>query len=136
MINSILTGPEFSLLEKALDGSSFRQKLIAANIANVDTPGYKSLDYSFSDQLKEAMKNPGQSIKLSSTNPRHLQITSPEQRLGRITVQDSRLRNDGNSVDIDREMAKLSENELYYEAISRCINDEFRLLRSVIQGRG
>jgi flagellar basal-body rod protein FlgB len=52
-----------------------------------------------------------------------------------ISRQNTQVRNDGNNVDIDREIAKLTSNEIYYDAISRCINDEFNLLRKVIQGR-
>ena len=52
-----------------------------------------------------------------------------------ISQEDTQVRNDGNNVDIDREIVKLTSNELYYDAISRCLNNEFDLLRKVIQGR-
>lgn len=137
MLNTILTGSGFQVMEKALDGSALRQKAIAANIANIDTPGYKSLEVSFAEQLRKAIKNPGEAIQLRATDSRHIQITPSSTKVPvKVTTEDTQLRNDGNNVDIDREIAKLTSNEVYYDAISRCLNDEFGLLRSVIQGRG
>jgi flagellar basal-body rod protein FlgB len=136
LLGSIITGSIFQVMEKALDGSALRQKAISANIANVDTPGYKSLEVSFHDYLKSAMKYPGHSIQLKATDSRHIQIRgSAGAPPVMVATEDSQLRNDGNNVDIDREIAKLTSNEIYYDAVSRCLNDEFRLLRSVIQGR-
>ncbi len=136
MINSFLTGSAFQVLEKAMDGSVLRQKAIATNISNVDIPGYKSLEVSFAEQLRSAIKRPGRATQLRTTDTRHIQIAPAATMMQvKVTTEDSKLRNDGNNVDIDREIAKLTSNELYYDAISRCLNDEFRLLRSVVQGR-
>lgn len=136
MLGSILTGSIFQVMEKALDGSALRQKAISANIANVDTPGYKSVEVSFQDYLRSAVKHPGQSIQLRATDNRHMQIPgSARMTQVVVTTDDTQLRNDGNNVDIDREIAKLTSNEIYYDAVSRCLNNEFQLLRSVIQGR-
>lgn len=135
LLNNILTGSIFQGLEKALDGSVLRQKAISANIANVDTPGYKTLEVSFAEQLRGAMKHPGQVIHLRTTNSRHIQLARPGIKEPIISTDDTQVRNDENNVDIDREIAKLTSNETYYDAISRCLNDEFGLLRSVIQGR-
>jgi flagellar basal-body rod protein FlgB len=55
----IISNPIIQGMEKALDGSALRQKAIAANIANVDTPGYKSIEVSFAEQLRGELKNPG-----------------------------------------------------------------------------
>ncbi|MGE5544930.1 MAG: flagellar basal body rod protein FlgB [Bacillota bacterium] len=136
MLNNILTNPILLGMEKALDGSALRQKAIAANIANVDTPGYKSLEVSFAEQLRNAMQRPGQVIRLRATDSRHIQLShSSGMREVLVTTDDTQIRNDGNNVDIDREIAKLTSNEIYYDAISRCLNDEFNLLRTVIRGR-
>lgn len=119
-----------------MDGSVQRQKAISANIANVDTPGYKSIEVSFAEHLKNAIKHPGQAIQLRTSNRRHIQLPrSPGMTQITVTNSDTQLRNDGNNVDIDREIARLNSNEIYYDAVSRCLNDEFQLLRSVIQGR-
>ena len=132
----IISNPIIQGMEKALDGSALRQKAIAANIANVDTPGYKSIEVSFAEQLRGALKNPGKVIRLRTTHQRHLQINNAStMKEFVISRQNTQVRNDGNNVDIDREIAKLTSNEIYYDAISRCINDEFNLLRKVIQWR-
>lgn len=136
MLNNILTGSTFQGLEKAMDGSLLRQKAISANIANDDTPGYKSIEVSFAEQLRGAMKPPGHVIHLRTTDSRHIQLNrSSEMREAIVTTSDTQVRNDRNNVDIDREIAKLTSNEIYYDAISRCLNDEFSLLKTVIQGR-
>ncbi|NLW44615.1 MAG: flagellar basal body rod protein FlgB [Syntrophomonadaceae bacterium] len=132
----ILSSPVIQGMEKALDGSVLRQKAIAANIANVDTPGYKSIEVSFAEQLRDALKKPGEVIRLRTTDKRHIQINNTSAVQGFVISQeDTQVRNDGNNVDIDREIVKLTSNELYYDAISRCLNNEFDLLRKVIQGR-
>ncbi len=132
----IFSSPILQGMEKALDGSALRQKAIAANIANVDTPGYKSIEVSFADQLRDYLKKPGEVVRLRTTHQRHIQINNASTiKEFVIRQENTQVRNDGNNVDIDREIVKLTSNEIYYDAISRCINDEFNLLRKVIQGR-
>ncbi|MGE5371365.1 MAG: flagellar basal body rod protein FlgB [Solirubrobacterales bacterium] len=142
MLTRLFSDNQFKALEKALDGSALRQKIITNNIANVDTPNYKSMEVTFEDELKQALaKGTGTPYKLTVTNPRHLQLgggnLSPDDVQAEIhEIKDYELRNDKNNVDIDREMAKLSKNELYYDAVTRNLNDELRLLRMAItEGR-
>lgn len=142
MLTRLFSDNQFKALEKALDGSALRQKIITNNIANVDTPNYKSMEVTFEDELKQALaKGTGTPYKLTVTNPRHLQLgggnLSPDDVQAEIhEITDYELRNDKNNVDIDREMAKLSKNELYYDAVTRNLNDELRLLRMAItEGR-
>lgn len=132
----IFRSPIIQGMEKALDGSALRQKAIAANIANVDTPNYKAIDVSFADQLQAALKKPGEVIRLRTTHQRHIQIKNASTMKDFVISQENtQVRNDGNNVDIDREIVKLNANEIYYDAISRCLSDEFTLLKTVIQGR-
>lgn len=141
MLEKLFSTGMLPAMEKALDSSVLRQKVIANNIANVDTPGYKALEVTFEDKLREAMKNPpGAGIRLANTNPRHIQITdttSLENFQPDVTeLKNFTLRNDGNSVDIDRETANLAKNELYYDAVMRALNDEFRWMRAIVtEGR-
>lgn len=142
MIFNLFDNPTMQGMEKALDGAALRQKIIANNIANVDTPDYKAMEVTFEDQLKKAFAGPpGSDIKLKITHPRHIQISSGTPPMNMIEpevhkLKDLTLRNDNNNVDIEREMANNARNELYYNTISRNLNDEFRLLRMVIsEGR-
>lgn len=113
--------PTMAILNRALDGSALRQKTIANNIANLNTPGYKSRSVDFEDQLKSALADPESSEDaLDGFKPT-------------VTVDNSTdYRTDGNNVDVDSEMARLAENQLYYSAITTLLNKKLSILKSVI----
>lgn len=109
----------FISLSKALDALSLRHEILADNIANVNTPGFKARRVQFEDELKAA---------LSRGDPASMRPVIEEDEL--------RVRADGNSVDIDLEMAKLAETTILYSALSRLISGKFGSLKSVIsEGR-
>ena len=129
-------GGTISLLEKTLDLRSMRHNLIISNVANIDTPNYKAFDIIIKEELEKTM-GAEKAIKLENTRSKHLpgRETCP----GNVKSRDSgdqqiTLRNDGNSVDIDREMAKLSENNLMYNALAQIISRKFTGLKDVIKG--
>lgn len=95
-------------LERFLDRLSLRQSLTASNIANADTPGYKTKDVDFESELASVIDAPGL-----------------------IT------RNDGNNVSVDRESRMLSENAMKFAIASNLLQTQIRGLRAAIQeGRG
>ena len=100
-----LFGKTFHAIETSLDIAKERHGLIISNIANLDTPGYRAKDIDFRDALKDALK--GTSIDLSRTNPRHV---------GSMTSYPEPPLSGTGSVDIDKEMSKLAENNLRYRA--------------------
>ncbi|MFV9509865.1 flagellar basal body rod protein FlgB [Tepidibacillus sp. LV47] len=126
-------------LERAMDVSSLRQRLITSNIANIETPGYKTKDISFADILKQEQSNVNNfSFKGYRTHPSHFQITSQSNSYQHRIITDNRtsMLNNGNNVDIDFEMTKLAENNIWYNTLSQLINKEFSMLRLVInEGR-
>lgn len=127
------------ILEMGLDGAALRQKVIANNIANVDTPGYKASDVAFEEQLRAAIGGYGVVDRLRTSHPRHLQNASAGSAFQPVvyTSNEYTLRNDGNNVDIDREMARLAKNSIYYNSLVQAVSNEFRLLRMAItEGRG
>ena len=128
-----LDNPLLTLLEKGLDASSLRQKVIADNVANVDTPGFKRSDVDFSAVLGEAMGATNPVLPLKVTSEQHLPGVAPSAQAAVVVDQSTTLRNDGNNVDIDKEMANVAENGLYYNAATRVISSQLGLLRMVIQ---
>lgn len=133
MLDNILYTDTMKTLEKALHGTSLRNSVIANNIANVDTPGFKRSEVYFEDELKKALNDQG--IKGNLTNSKHIPIG--DQNLDQVvakTVKDetTSYRADGNNVDIDSEMSKLSENTIMYEALSQKISQNFSQLRYAI----
>lgn len=117
-----------SYLRAAMSGLASRQRAIANNVANVDTPGFKATEVRFEDALKNAMSR-GQSSK--SINQSELNST-----VSRGTLVDATsTRADGNNVDIDREMEMLSEANLNYSALTQVMSTRIGILRNVINGR-
>jgi flagellar basal-body rod protein FlgB len=98
-------------LEKYMDLLSARQKLVASNIANVDTPGYQTADIDFQSEFQNAM----------GESPRA------------VPVEGLAVKNDGNNVSLDREARLLSENALRFQAASGLLHSQIAILRSAIK---
>ncbi|MDI9567939.1 MAG: flagellar basal body rod protein FlgB [Bacillota bacterium] len=126
---SMVGGKTFRLLEQALDAATYRQRLLADNIANAETPGYKRKDIAFSTHLRRALAG-------KVTHPKHIAINSEPGGPVTTLVQESTARNDGNNVDIELEMAELAKNTLYYQGLARQASQYLANLRMVIsEGR-
>jgi len=109
------------LVEQALGAASLRQQVIANNIANVNTPGFKRSRVEFESELAKALAA-GE---------------TPESIEARI-VQDTEtvINPNGNNVDIEAEQVHLAVNQIWYAALTRQISDQFARLRTVIyEGR-
>lgn len=129
-----LDGPILTTLEKGLDASSLRQKVLSNNVANVDTPNFKRSDVDFQAVLGSVVGEDGGNLSLKVTEPQHLLGTASGVQKS-IAIDQSSIRNDGNNVDIDREMANVAENGLYYNSVTQAITSQLGLLRMVIQGK-
>lgn len=124
-----------------MDVAELRHKVIADNIANVDTPGFKKREVLFEQKLKGALEanDSGKDLRLKITNSRHIDANgeinvdkiSPQVR----SINTQTFRNDGNNVDIDVEMAEMSKNKIMYDALAQSMSNELRLLRTAISGR-
>lgn len=120
-----------NIMQRVLDSSWFRHEILAGNVANSETPGYKAKRLNFEDYLKQEIKP---RMVMATTNPLHVQASN--QHTMAISQDRSSVTPDGNSVDIDKEMAEVSANALYYTAISRQLASQFSLLRKAItEGR-
>lgn len=128
-----------AMLQKSLELRTRRNSILAANVANRETPGYRSQDLVFEKELNHALHSdkPG---PLNVTDSRHfdgVQREPIEQVSGtQINSFNPDPRMDGNTVDLDKEMAKLAENQLMYQAGVRAVNWKFRLLKSAIMEGG
>lgn len=105
-------------LEQALSGAALRQRLIADNIANAATPGYKRSDVDFQSTLADA-----------------LQAGDPQDAQFAPTVDQSSGSADGNNVDIDAEMANLSENSATYQTLAAVAKARISMIQIAIGGR-
>jgi flagellar basal-body rod protein FlgB len=132
---SFLDTTVMNVLEKGLDASSQRQRVLSNNVANVDTPNFKRSDVDFQKVLGQALGEGGGGLPLKVTSPLHVQKSGDPNQSGVITDQNSNVRTDGNNVDIDREMTNVAENGLYYNSVTRVISSQLEHLRMVIQQR-
>ncbi|MCR4903193.1 MAG: flagellar basal body rod protein FlgB [Butyrivibrio sp.] len=118
-----------NVLDKAADASWTRNEVIANNIANVDTPGYKRQDVAFEDELKRALGN----SRYTSMDSKVAGIKTT--RLSARVVNDYSnfsYRLDGNNVDIDTENVTLAANQLKYNGLTTSITAEFTNLQKVL----
>jgi len=115
-------------LQAAMSGLAARQRTIANNVANVDTPGFKASEVRFEDMLNTAVKRakPGAPVNESALDNAARSSTVVDSTAGRA---------DGNNVDIDQQMEMLSEANLNYSALTQVMSTRLGILRGVIKGQ-
>lgn len=135
-----------SFQAKALVLRAERQKLIASNIANADTPGYVARDLNFRQALTQATQTSSGSpttaqaaatFSSSATHPQHLMLKSKQGELGQTLgyAPVSQPSMDNNTVDLDRERSNFTDNAIRYESTLRFINGYSKTILSAIQGQ-
>ncbi|MBE0490273.1 MAG: flagellar basal body rod protein FlgB [Halomonas sp.] len=127
----------FNYHQQALGLRQQRHKVLASNIANADTPGYKARDMDFASELKKAVGKggtSGQGLALARTSERHIagQGASSLQSglLYRVPEQPSL---DGNTVDMDRERTAFADNSVRYQAGLTILNSRIQGLKNAMQ---
>jgi flagellar basal-body rod protein FlgB len=98
-------------LEHYMDLLSARQKVVASNIANADTPGYKTKDIDFGSELRSALSAGPQSFEVAGLA----------------------VKNDGNNVNLDRESRLLTENGMRFNLASNLLRSEVQAIRAALQ---
>lgn len=120
---------------QALSLRSERQRLLASNIANADTPGYLARDMDFASALREATAGAGSPL----AGLRVPRIGGADAGVAEANLRyaaPSQTNLDGNTVDMDRERAAFAENSLKYEATLRFINGHVRMLMDAMKSPG
>ena len=128
-------GGPFFTIEKVLDLRAFKHNLIVSNIANADTPNYKAFDLLL-EQAMERVLQRNRNSDLMRTQPRHLPVREGNLEGLKpkiVAVPQLSPRVDGNTVDIDKMMAKLAENSLMYNALAQILSKKFAGLKYAIQ---
>jgi flagellar basal-body rod protein FlgB len=133
-VNSPINPLDFQA--QALTLRAERQRVIASNIANADTPGYQARDFRFADALQSAAGTSRAASGLAATASGHLPGLSggPGQPVLQYR-QPEQMSLDGNTVDMDRERANFADNAVRYESTVRFINDQLRRVMSAITGQ-
>ncbi|MCS7214866.1 MAG: flagellar basal body rod protein FlgB [Thermodesulfovibrio sp.] len=110
-----------SLLQRIMDICAYRQKILASNIANADTPNYKARDINFHEELKKSLETQNMEY-----NREYKVIESP-------TTMPNR---DGNTVNVEVEMTKLTETMLMYNSATQLLSTRIRMLKDALRGGG
>lgn len=116
-----ITGTKGSMAERLLDATSLRQKVLANNIANQNTPGFRRQEVQFEQLLQRAMRD---APELAAT-------------LEPIVVVDNHTQagTDGNNVKLEGELNMMRESRILYETYAAVLQGRFELIRSSIQSR-
>lgn len=141
MINKLFNNVD--LLQKGMDAAWLRNDVVSNNIANADTPGFKSSSVSFESLFKSALEDaedgtPGFCAK--QTREGHVAFTGDASLddISPVVTQNSNttMRQDGNNVDIEAENVALAKNTIYYYMLTEQINSEFsRLSMAIKEGK-
>ncbi len=119
-----------NVLNKAADAAWQRNDILANNIANVDTPGYKRQDVDFQSQFRRALGN--SRYETVDAKVAHVSGTELQARVYTDAANFS-YRLDGNNVDVDSEGTELASNQIWYNGLKECINGEFSSLMLVMK---
>jgi len=129
-----------SFLERSLDLRSRKHSAIVSNVANIDTPNYKAFDVMVEDELKKLDPSTaaGKGVRMETTRAGHMEPQRSPVRLTTNRPDDGSdayvKRHDGNTVDLDGEMAAMAENSLMYSLSAQIVAKKFQGLRNVIEG--
>lgn len=124
----------FHLLNKVLDLRAEKQRVISANIANAETPGYAKATYSFEENLRHAISKES-AINLETTHTTHIPLYAKniDAVEGEVTREkDTTGIGDENSVSVDAEMIDLSKNQLMYETAAKLLKKKLTVLKYAI----
>ncbi|MDR3304066.1 MAG: flagellar basal body rod protein FlgB [Treponema sp.] len=128
------------MVHRAMDARSMRQDIIANNLANAETPGFKRSELAFESQLKRALDAHKQkpALELAVTNPGHIGNRA-EQNFRDVTPRrvldfTSSSQNNGNNVDMEQELMGYVQNLLMYSLLAQAETFEFSQVNSVLRG--
>ncbi|WP_320034915.1 flagellar basal body rod protein FlgB [Campylobacterota bacterium DY0563] len=112
-----------------------RQKVISSNIANINTPNYKTKELVFENELKKV--DDSKNLALKTTNSMHISVASTNQvnndKSRLVEVKGLEEQNDGNNVNIDKQMSEMSKNKVIFDALQSSIKKDSALFKSVIE---
>lgn len=124
--------PLFGIHADALQFQRQRMEVLAANIANADTPGYQAKDLDFQAALAAAQSTPAAP---TSTNARHLPIASAAETAARVWRVPTQPSLDGNTVELQVEQAKFADAAMHYKASLSFLDSRIKSLLTAITGQ-
>ena len=140
LLEQILNSSNFNYLPRALTAATIRQEVIAHNVANVNTPNYRKSVVEFEDLLAREIygEEPDGKLQMVRTHKKHLPFKPFDYHAEPTIFEDNTtiMRTDDNNVDIDIEMANLSKNQIYYNALVTELSAHVSRLKGAITSNG
>lgn len=133
----MLFNQTLGIMERSLDASALRLRTIQNNIANVDTPQFKSKQVVFESLLQAELNGDSENLDAYRTDTRHIPFTPVAGSLPMPTITSNAgliMQNNGNSVDIEYEENQLAKTQLAYRGLADMTNNYFVKMKSVIEG--
>ncbi len=121
-----------NILVQGMKTAALNHRFLANNIANVDTPHYNPVELDFQKTLRAALEGRG-GVALRTSRPRHLDYTEHRPQFERLAHLS---KNDYNKVDIEDQMAKLSENTGKYSNYARILAKRFETTKTMLNDLG
>ncbi|MCP5107105.1 MAG: flagellar basal body rod protein FlgB [bacterium] len=118
-------------LGRELDTKVAKSELIASNIANIDTPGYKAKSLKFERVLSDEMGG----LQLKKTHPKHMEGGAAGLKTNEVVESTSPGRPDGNNVNVDQEMLKLSKNNIQYNVAVQLLSKRLKHIKEAITAK-
>jgi len=137
MVGNSLFEKTMYIAQRSLGADTLRKKVIANNIANVDTPHYKRHTVTFESEMNRALQEERKTrFLLNTTHERHIpgfKVKHFSETAPRVHVEfNTNYRNDKNNVDIEKEISDEVKNSLHYSAMTTAVGNNYRKLRSVM----
>jgi len=137
LLDQVFSSPNWNYLPRALTAATTRQEVISHNIANVNTPNFRKSDVEFENLLAKELygdEQPEGKLQMTRTRDNHLPAQRRPFHAVPTVVEDETtiMRTDENNVDIDVEMANLTKNQLYFNAVTKSLNGHVTKLKNVI----
>lgn len=132
-------GKSVEMLHRALTVRNLRHKIIANNIANINTPNFKRSTLNFEAELKRVLDQQSHKVQPQAlmTHPRHMSFDQPkdwkEVSPRRVLDYLTQSKNNGNNVDLEQESMEALKNQMQYNVMIQAVGDEFARINVVLR---
>ena len=133
---SIADLPLLSQIKGRLGWLDERQRVIAQNVANADTPGYVARDINQPTDFAAAMSGSGGGLQMTRTSASHIAPSGPQARFTSVKAPDSETTLDGNSVVVEEQMLKMAESRMAYDAAIGFYQNSMSMIRMAAKRPG
>ncbi|GED29008.1 MULTISPECIES: flagellar basal body rod protein FlgB [Brevibacillus] len=128
------------VLERSMDAANLRHRTIANNLANIDTPQFKSQQVVFENYLQQELSGTlgGQNLEAYRTSSKHIPFANAGSfaRPQIVSNPNNNVQNNGNDVDMESEQTELAKNYIWYSGLTQLTTGSLQKIRSVIDGGG